>query len=101
MISRLFVVCTSGHLYSGACCPFDGSSHPHALALATAEKAVQQRRTDFSLSDLYAFGLNQEQLSGALVITFGDDTTRFDAVAPGVVAVGDQQRRAFGPEPRA
>jgi hypothetical protein len=81
-MKKLFKSCASGHLYTGATCPFDGTALWYDDLLELAKETLQQKGIELSVEALRGFGLRDEDLRWVVVVDFGSTDGEFDGIWP-------------------
>lgn len=79
--SQVFFRCNGGDYFVGTRCPFDGWSSPEAEEVTAALKHLSPAESP-SIQRLKEAGVSETALERVIIVEFGDDRARFDAMAP-------------------
>ena len=90
MITRAYTRCNSGHYFMGEFCPFDGWSSPASRELTDILKLLARSRQQVSLEALQKAGLSETAVARTVVISFGSDSSAFEAISPDYYVVNGE-----------
>lgn len=81
-MTDVYFRCNSGHYFSTEYCPFDGWTHPRFSQVIEISSKLKTEGKPISIEILKLRGISDSVLSRIILIEFGSNKSRFEALSP-------------------